>query len=69
MAEAKKVAGGTLFHVLHGESGFMYEVDRRLALARHPDEWKDKPWTAREAEAYQKKRKAAKAGEAPTIEA
>jgi hypothetical protein len=47
----------------------MYEVDRQLARARCPDEWKDKPWTAREAEAYQKKRKAAKAGEAPTTEA
>jgi hypothetical protein len=66
MTEPKKVAGGTLFHVLHGESGFMYEVDRRLALARFPDEWRDRPWTAREAETYNtKRRKQAKAEEAP----
>jgi hypothetical protein len=63
MAEGKKTAGGTLFHVLSGESGFMYEVDRRQALARFPEEFKDRPWTAKEVEAYHKKRKA-KAGEA-----
>jgi hypothetical protein len=66
MAEAKKLAGGTLFHVLHGESGFMYEVDRRLALARFPDEWKDRSWTAKEVEAYRKRAKVQPQAEATT---
>jgi hypothetical protein len=52
MADPKKAAGGRLFHVLHGESPFMYDVDRRNALNLHPGEWKDRPWTEEETEAY-----------------
>lgn len=68
MADPKRAAGGVLYHVLHGESGFMYEVDRRLALANHPREWRDKPWTEREVEAY-KKRGLKSAKEGPQAEA
>ena len=53
--EPKKPAGGTLFHVTLGESRWMHNVDRRTALANRPDEWKDRPWTAKEIEAYKKK--------------
>jgi hypothetical protein len=52
MAEPKKTAGGRLFHVLHGESPFMYDVDRRNALNLHPGEWKEQPWTEEEIEAH-----------------
>jgi hypothetical protein len=55
MAEPKKAAGGTLFHVIDGESRFMYAIDMRLALANHPEEWKDRPWTVKEVEAYKKR--------------
>ncbi len=55
MAEPKKAAGGTIFHVLNGESQFMYAVDIRIALTRHPGEWKDRPWTEKEIEAYKKR--------------
>jgi hypothetical protein len=51
MADPKKAAGGKLFHIVHGESAFMYDVDRRNALNAHPDEWKDRPWTEEEIEA------------------
>jgi hypothetical protein len=56
MAEPKKPAGGTIFHVIDGESRFMHSVDMRTALARFPDEWKDRPWTAKEVEAYKKRK-------------
>lgn len=52
MADPKKAAGGRLFHVLHGESPFMYAVDMRNALHLHPGEWKDRPWTEEEIEAF-----------------
>jgi hypothetical protein len=52
---------GKIFHVLHGESPLMPLVDMRLALANHPHEWKDRPWTEKEVEAHKKRQ--AKAGE------
>jgi hypothetical protein len=62
MAEPKKAAGGKLFHVLAGESPFMYDVDRRNALNLHADEWKDRPWTEEEIEAATGVEKPAAAG-------
>jgi hypothetical protein len=59
MAEAKKAAGGRLFHVLQGESLFMYRVDMDVALTRHSDEWKDRPWTEEEIAEYLHKAEAA----------
>ena len=52
-------AGGYLYHPIHGKSGFMWNADMTNpkigALALHPDEWKDRPWTDAEIEAYKRK--------------
>jgi hypothetical protein len=56
-------AGGYLYHPIHGKSGFMWNADMTNpkigALALHPDEWKDRPWTDAEIEAYKRKQGAA----------
>lgn len=36
-----------IYHVEAGETE-MYEIDAREALAKFPDEWSEKPWTAKE---------------------
>jgi hypothetical protein len=47
-------AGGTLYHVIHGESGWMWAVDQKWALT-FKDEWRRTPWTAAETAAYKKR--------------
>ena len=59
MAEPKQASGGYLYHPIHGKSGFMWNADMNNpkigALALHPDEWKDRPWTDEEIAAYKRK--------------
>ena len=62
MAEPAKTAGGYLYHPIYGKSAFMYQVDisnpLHGALTRFPDEWKDRPWTDAEIEAWKKSKQA-----------
>lgn len=63
MAE-RASATRTVYHVVQGEVS-MYNVDARHALTF--DEWRDKPWTDAQAEAWKKKQ--ARAKDAGTSEA
>lgn len=35
----------TAYHVVHGATLFPYAIDAQMAVAQHPLEWSDVPWT------------------------